>query len=186
MNSFVRFLGELLAWKKHFEFVWPLPNCRKLCFQNYRGFFLADLWFFHSTNIIKFLTDLNEVGVKEIVGASCCWCGYSVILFSMLFVPFGRGRIMYAFIIIREEYSMLIFPRVSFSITQGFFSSWETSSRKAIEGFPSSFHNLIFNFPPLLQKANSLWLKVSNSVVLATKLLEEFAQVFLSNSYSSN
>ena len=70
---------------------------------------------------------------------------------------------MYAFIIIREEYSMLIFPRVSFSITQGFFSSWETSSRKAIEGFPSSFHNLIFNFPPLLQKANSLWFTQSIS-----------------------
>lgn len=142
--------------------LYPVPLSKESSvYKTIEFFFLADLWFFHFPNIIKFLTVLNEVDVKEIVGAGCC-CGYSVILFSMLFVPFGRGRIMYAFIIIREEYSMLIFPRVSFSITQGFFSSWETSSRKAIEGFPSSFHNLIFNFPPLLQKANSLWLKVNN------------------------
>ena len=152
-----------------------------LCFFKTIEFF-SGLQFFHFPKMIKFLPGLNEVGVKEIVGASCCCCGYSVILFSMLFVPFGRGRIMYAFIIIREEYSMLIFPRVSFSITQGFFSSWETSSRKAIEGFPSSFHNLIFNFPPLLQKANSLWLMVNNYRVLATEPLEDIVQGLSSNS----
>ena len=38
----------------------------------------------------------------------------SVILFSMLFVAFRSGRIMYAYIIREEEYSMLIFSQSLF------------------------------------------------------------------------
>ena len=73
----------------------------------------------------------------------------SVILFSMLFVAFRSGRIMYAYIIREEEYSMLIFSQSLFFYHTGllFIMRNLPNGQKAIlKVFPNSI-----NTQPLTQ-----------------------------------